>query len=160
MTAEEMRTEYYALFNMMANSNNIAYMHVFGQVNKEVMEWAIANKPDMAQEWIEKLSSIRWKNYVTPKEAEAIVSKMNPRAPWSRDQWKLAMEKAGYPLENEPLYNSCALYVAMNMKMSDSSATLTELVGTDNLFKAVYLLALDILKDKDGKFKIRDYFGL
>jgi hypothetical protein len=157
---EKMRNEYYALYNTMANSNNIEFMHIFGQVHKEVMEWAIANKPDLAQEWIDKLSAIRWKNYVTQKEAEAIVSQMNPRGPWSRDQWKQAMEKAGYPLEDEPYYNSCALYVTMNMIMSDSSSTLTDLVGTENLFKAVYLLAIDKLKDKDGKFKIRDYFGL
>lgn len=160
MTQEEMRKEYYALYHTMENSSNVDFMRIFGQVQTEVMEWAIANKPDLAQEWIEKLSAIKWKNYVTQKEAESIVSKMNPKAPWNREQWKDAMEKAGYPLEDDPCYNSCALYVTMNMKMSDSSETLTELVGTENLFKAVYLLALDNLTDKDGKFKIREYFDL
>ncbi len=81
MTQEEMRIEYNALYNMMANSNNVKFMHVFGQVQKEVMEWAITNKPDLARDWLNKLESIRWKNYLVPDEAENIVSKMEPKTP-------------------------------------------------------------------------------
>lgn len=37
MTAEEMKQEFNALYNLMANSNKVEYMHVFGNVHKEMM---------------------------------------------------------------------------------------------------------------------------
>lgn len=160
MTADEMKKEFESLYNLMANSHEVAYMRTFGNVHKEMMEWMIANKPDLAQEWIWKLEAIKWKNYLTPKEAESIVANMNPRAPWSRDQWKSAMAQHGFDLEKEPCYNSCALWVTMNMIMSDSSETLSKYVDSDNMFKAVYDLAVDKLTDKDSMFDIRRYFHL
>ena len=160
MTADEMRKEFNALYNMMADSHNVNFMRVFGQVHKEMMEWMIANKPSVAQEWIDKLSSIRWTNYLTPNEAEKIVSEMKPKAPWSREQWRNAMTQHGFKLEHEPCYNRCALWVAMNMVMSDSSETLQKYVSADNLFKMVHDLAIDKLTDEDKKFSIRHYFNL
>ena len=160
MTSEEMRNEFYALYNMMANSKNVNYMRTFGMVHKEMMEWMIQNKPEAAQAWLEKLESIRWKNYLTPKEAEAIVAKMDPKAPWTRDQWTQEMQKHGYPMEKEPCYNRCALWVAMNMIMSDSSETLANYVDSSTMFEIVYYLAVDKLTDKDGMFNIRSYFGV
>lgn len=160
MNQEEMKREFYALYNMMANSHDVAYMRAFGNVHKEMMEWMIQYKPDAAQEWIEKLEAIRWKNYLTPKEAERIVGDMVPTAPWSREQWKTAMEKHGYELEHEPCYNRCALWATMSMIMSDSSETLAKFIDKDHLFEAVHALAVDKLRDKDGKFRIREYFGL
>ena len=145
---------------MMANSTEVSYMHTFGKVQRDMMEWMIANKPDLAQEWIDKLASIKWKNYVTPKEAERIVSAMEPKAPWSKDQWKSAMDQYGYALEKEPCYNRCALYVTMNMIMSDSGDTLLKYVDKDNLFNVVHDLAVDKLRDKDGVFSVRKYFSL
>lgn len=158
MTQEEMRNEFYALYNMMANSHEVAFMRTFGNVHKEMMEWMIANRPNDAQEWIEKLEAIRWRNYLTPKEAEKIVAAMNPKAPWSREAWRAAMEQNGYPLDDEPHYNSCALWVTMNMIMSDSSNTLSKYVDSANLFKAVHDLAVDKLTDSDGNFNARNYF--
>ena len=155
-----MKQEFHALYNLMAGQQNVAFMHVFGQVHKEMMDWFIANKPDLAQEWLDKLESIRWKNYLTSKEADRIVAAMEPKAPWTRDQWKQAMTDHGFELEHEPCYNICALYATMNMLMSDSGDTLAKYVENDNLFKAVHDLAVDKLTDKDGVFNIRSYFGL
>lgn len=155
-----MRKEYYELYNIMASSNNVDYMHVFGQVQKEVMEWAITYKPELAQEWIEKLESIRWKNYLTMKESEAIISKMDPSAPWTREQWRQMMIQNGLEMSMEPYFNSCALCVTMCMIMSDSGETLKEYVDENKLFKMVYKLAVDKLTDKDGQFSIRRYFRL
>lgn len=135
-------------------------MHVFGQVQKEVMEWAITNKPDLARDWLNKLESIRWKNYLVPDEAESIVSKMEPKAPWSREQWVSVMQKHGYPLEEQPYYNQCALYVVMSMIYSDSFKTISKFMTGGDVFEVIYSLALDKLKDKDEKFNVRSYFGL
>jgi hypothetical protein len=85
---------------------------------------------------------------------------MQPSAPWSREQWKQAMMMKQYPTEEEPYYNSCALWVTMNMIMSDSSNTLKKYVDDNTLFELVHALAIDSLKDKDGVFNIRKYFGL
>ena len=160
MNQEEMKNEFYALYNMMANSNKVENMHTFGNVHKEMMEWFIANKPELAQEWLEKLQSIEWKNYLSTKEAEKIVAEMNPPAPWTRDQWRTAMKEHGFDFDREPYFNRCALLVTMNMKMSDSGDTLAKYIEGDKMFEAVYHLAVDSLTDKDGRFKIREYFGL
>lgn len=160
MTQEEMRNEFYALYEMMADSNNVAYMRIFGDVHKEMMDWFIQNKPELAHEWVYKLESIRWRNYLTPREAEKIVSGMEPKAPWSKEQWKSAMEQHGLPLEKEPFYNRCAMWVTMNMIMSDSSETLGKFVDEENMFHLVHDLAVDKLTDKDGVFNVKRYFGM
>lgn len=155
-----MKKEFDSLYNMMANSNNVAFMRTFGNVHKEMMDWFIANKPELAQNWLERLASIKWNNYLTQKEAETIVSNMNPKAPWSREQWASAMQQQGFPLEDEPCYNRCALWTTMNMIMSDSSETLTKYVEEKYLFKLVHDLAIDKLTDRDHVFNIRAYFSL
>lgn len=160
MNAQELRENYYALYEHMATSKNPDNMRAFGRVMTEMMEWLIANKPDAAQEWIEKLQAIKWRNYLTPKEADSVVAGMEPKAPWSREQWKNAMEQHGYEFEKEPCYNRCALYATMNMIMSDSSETLGKYVDADKLFQFVHDLAVDKLTDRDRVFKIRSYFSL
>ena len=160
MNQQELSTAYYDLYGYMANSKEPDNMKAFGNVMNEMMDWMIANKPEAAMEWVDKLSAIKWKNYLTPKEAEKIVAEMEPKAPWNRDQWKAAMEQYGYELEEMPYYNRCALWVTMNMIMSDSSATIGKYVANDDLFKMVHDLAVDKLKDRDGNFSIRHYFSL
>lgn len=155
-----MRQEFKALYDMMANSNDVAFMRVFGEVHKEMMDWFIQNKQELALEWLEKLEGIRWKNYLTRREAENIVSRMKPASPWSRDQWKQAMTQHNFSLEQEPFYNRCALWVAMSMIMSDSSETLAKYIDNADLFSLVHDLAVDKLTDKDHVFNIRTYFGL
>lgn len=167
-TADEMRKEFYELYDIMAMSHDVKNMRTFGNVHKEMMEWMIQNKPDLAQEWIGKLESIKWRNYLTPKEAEAIVAKMKPEAPWRRDVWMNAMQGLGISVEEAPYYNSCALWVEMNKVYSDHAESLAEKVWNkplksipnEDLIHAIHALALDNLKDKDGVYCIRSYFGL
>ena len=160
MNEEEMRQEYKGLYAYMAESKNLDNMKAFGKVMNEMMYWMIDNKPEAARNWIEKLESIKWKNYLTTKEAESIVSSMTPKAPWSRDQWKEAMTQYGFEKEKQPCYNSCALWVTMNMVMSDSSETIGKYVSRENLFGFVHDIAVDKLTDEDKRFNIRRYFGL
>lgn len=160
MNAQEMKQKYWSLYEYMANSKNPENMKAFGRVMSSMMEDMIQISPAKAEEYIERLESIRWDNYLTPKEAEAIVAKMDPKAPWSREQWKNAMEQSGFALEEKPCYNSCALWVTMNMLMSDSSGTMSKYVDANNLFKFVHDLAVDKLTDADGVFDIRHYFNV
>ena len=159
-TQDELRKRYDTLYRYMAASKQPEYMMKFGDVMNEMMEWMIANKPEAAQEWIDKLESIRWDNYLTPKEADAIVEAMNPTRPWTREQWKQVMEQHGYVLEEEPYYNRCALYVTMSMIYSDSADTLKRYANNGDMFEVIHALALDKLKDKDGVFSVRKYFGV
>lgn len=160
MTAEEMRTEFYALYDKMAGSQNVEYMHVFGSVHKEMMEWMILNKPDLAQEWLDRLASIKWHNHLTRREAENILTSMAPAAPWKLETWKSEMLKHGFSLEDVPYYNQCALYVVMSMIYSDSIDTLNKYVGDGDVFEMIHDLALDKLEDADRRFNVRRYFGL
>lgn len=164
MTQDEMRRKFDDLYNLMASGSEVEHMRVFGKVEREMMDWMIHNKPEMAQEWIEKLCSIRWRNYLTTKEAEKVVSLMVPKAPWSREAWRQAMASAGLAVEEEPDYNACALWAVMSMIYSDSSETISKLlgVGADDAqaLAAIHMLALDKLKDQDGRFDVRRYFAL
>lgn len=161
-----MLAQFNALYNKMASSHEVAYMAVFGNVHKEMFAWMAANKPDVAEEMLMKLEAINWNQYLTPKEADAIIAKMDPKAPWSRDVWKQAMDSLGLSIEQQPCYNRCALYVEMNKMYSDFGDEIAALLGkplvaTDkDIITACYKMALKTLKDKDGIYNIRAYFGL
>ena len=159
-----MKDRYMGLYDYMAQSRDPKNMKAFGCVMNEMMDYLVANKPDVAEEMIDKLESIKWRQYLTPKEAEKIVAGMDPKAPWTRDQWKAAMESFGLPLEEMPSYNRCALYVEMNKIYSDFGDEIASLLGkplspTDkDIISACYKMALKNLKDKDGMYDIRKYF--
>lgn len=155
-----MKEKYWSLYEYMANSKNPENMKTFGRVMSAMVEDMIQSNPSKAEEYIGRLESVKWNNYLTQNEADRIVSMMEPKAPWSREQWKQAMQQSGYPLEEWPCYNRCALWVTMNMIMSDSSETITEFIDDANLFEFVYKLAVSKLKDADGRFMIRQYFGV
>jgi hypothetical protein len=158
MNQQELKERYRSSYEYMANSKNTEYMMYFGKVMSQMMDDMIASNPAKAEDYIDKLCAIKWNNYLTPKEADMIVSKMEPKAPWGRDQWKAAMLEHEFPLEEEPFYNRCAMYVTMSMICSDSIDTLTKYAGEGDMFEVIHALALDKLKDPDGVYNVRHYF--
>ena len=164
MNSTELKDRYTALYDYMANSRDPKNMKTFGCVMTEMMDFLIVNKPDVAEEMIDKLESIKWHQYLTPKEAEHIIANMDPKAPWSRDAWKSAMESFGLPIEDAPYFNRCALWVEMNKIYSDFGDEIAALLGkpltpTDqDIIAACYKMALKNLRDKDGIYNIRKYF--
>ena len=166
MNSTELKDRYTGLYDYMANSRDPKNMKVFGCVMTEIMDWLIANKPDVAEDMIDKLEAIKWRQYLTPKEAEKIVAGMEPKAPWSREVWKNAMESFGLPLEEMPAYNRCALWVEMNKIYSDFGEEIASLLGKPlsasdkDIIAACYKMALKNLKDKDGIYDIRKYFSV
>jgi hypothetical protein len=165
-TAQELKDRYMGLYDYMAQSRDPKNMKAFGHVMTDMMDVMLAKMPDVAEEMIDKLEAIKWHQYLTPKEAESIVSKMDPSAPWKRDVWKSTMESFGLPLEEQPAYNRCALWVEMNKMYSDFGDEIAALLGkplspTDkDIITACYKMALKTLRDKDGVYNIRSYFGL
>ena len=159
-----MKDRYTGLYDYMAASRDPKNMKAFGCVMTEMMDWLMANKPDVAEEMIDKLEAIKWHQYLTPKEAEKILTNMDPAGPWKREAWKSTMESFGLPLEEAPFYNSCALLVEMNKIYSDFGEEIASLLGkpltaTDkDIISACYKMALKNLKDKDGMYDIRKYF--
>ena len=72
-----------------------------------------------------------------------------------------ALSDNDLPDEERPYYNKYALLVAIAMKASDHTESLLKVVSDKSqLFKVIYDLAIDVLKDKDGVFNIRKYFKL
>lgn len=163
-TAQELKDRYDGLYDYMASSRDPKNMKAFGCVMNEMMDFLIQYKPDVAEEMIDKLEAIKWHQYLTPKEAEKIVAGMDPKAPWSREVWKSAMESFGLPLEEAPFYNRCALWVEMNKIYSDFGDEIALLLGKPlspsdkDIISACYKMAMKNLKDKDGVYNIRKYF--
>lgn len=168
MNAPEMKEQYNMLYDYMAASRDPKNMKAFGHVMTEMMDVMIAKLPAEAEEMIQKLEAIRWHQYLTPKEAEAIVSKMKPEAPWKRDVWNNAMQSLGLPTEEAPYFNRCALWVEMNKQYTDHAQTIADKIlnrplaeiPAEQIVPGIYAMALDLLKDKDGVYDIRAYFGL
>lgn len=159
-----MKDRYTGLYDYMTQSRDPKNMKAFGCVMTEMMDWMIQNKPDVAEEMIDQLEAIKWKQYLTPKEAEKIVLGMDPSAPWKREAWKNTMESMVLPMEEAPYFNSCAIWVEMNKIYSDFGTEIAALIGkplqpTDkDIITACYKMALKNLKDKDGIYDIRKYF--
>lgn len=152
------------LYNYITASSDVSKMRTLGNVMKWMMQDIIKAHPDMAQEYIDSLESVMWENYLTPKEADKIVGKMQPQPAWSKAEWERLMGNQGFVLESMPRYNKCALYVTMCMVCSDSGETIKKILGApkmdDRVFDAIYNLALDKLEDEDKMFNIRQYFHM
>lgn len=160
MNSQELKKSYMALYDYMANSNDPDNMKTFGSVATKMFNWLAEAKPDLAYDWLEQFSSIKWSNFLTSKEADKIALDMVPKAPWSKEQWKAEMAQHEFQTESQPYYNSCALWITMNMIMSDSAETIEKYVEEEDVFSLVYELAIDKLTDEDGVFNIRRYFGI
>lgn len=163
VTNNEMKEKFDELYDFMAASKKVENMKLFGHVMKKVMHHIIEAHPDIAQDYIETLCAMKWHNYLTAREADSIIHKMEPAPMWAQTEWSQAMKSAELPTSEEPYYNDYALFVTMSMITSDSANTLknvAEITDKDKLFDVVYHLALDKLKDKDHIFDIRNYFKL
>lgn len=164
MNATDLKDRYQALYDYMAMSRDPKNMKAFGCVMTEMMDYLIQTKPDVAEEMIDELESIKWKQYLTPKEAEKVFAGMDPKGPWSRETWKSTMESFGLPLEEAPLYNRCSLWIEMNKIYSDFGEEIAALLGKPlspsdkDIITACYKMALKNLKDKDHVYDIRKYF--
>lgn len=167
MDKNEMKQKWDELYAIMESSNNPKLMKLFGEVMKLMMERSIHYDQMFAEKMLEKLCAVKWKNYVTAEEADSVVAKMDPQPGWTREQWTRLMERLGLPLEESPYYNQWAAYLTMCMKVSDSKVSIARLMGKlptelteEELATGAHLLAMDVLKDKDGVFDLRRYFNL
>ena len=158
-----MKDKFLNIYNYIIASGDEEKMHALGNVTKAMMMRLIETSPQQAQEYIDKLESVKWHNFLTEREAEVIVSKMQPKPSWSMSEWEECMDRIDERVCEEPYYNRHALYVTMCMISSDSGTTLRKALDTDDsmkMFHLIHSLALDKLMDADGVFNIRRYFAL
>lgn len=167
MDEKQMLEKFDDLMDEMVEAKDIRKMKTFANVMRSMFAWMAETRKANAQEYLDRLCSIRWKNYLTADEADLIVSKMNPAAPWKKSEWKNLMEKEAIPTCDKPYYNENALYVEMSKQYSDSANSIATLMGKSvsevtnaEWARALNMLAVDLLKDADGKYNIRDYFGM
>lgn len=165
MQQKDIMSHFERLYSKMATSKEPKYMQVFGNVMtcmmKDIADWNV----ETAQGYLDKLEAINWCNYLSKKEAVSIVDSMEPKGGWNISEWEKCAEDYDTRIEDTPYYNKWALYVAMNMIYSDSVCSIAKIAGKtlpempkEELWNAIYMLALDKLKDKDGIFDIRSYF--
>ena len=76
--SKELKKEFDELYNYMASSSKVENMALFGSVAKNMMYNLIDNKPSEAKEYIDKLKSMKWRNYLTDK-ALAIITEVRTR---------------------------------------------------------------------------------
>ena len=152
------------LYMTMATSNEPKYMHIFGETMKKMMAWYIENRPEAAEEYIEELCSIKWRQYLTMKEATEAVEAMEPQAPWNYDTWEKAMETLHLEMERESVFNRYALWAAMNQIYTDFGDSIARMMGeplekiaVTTLVPFVQDMAVSLLTDADRKYDIREY---
>jgi hypothetical protein len=170
MTAEERYQQFLDRYESVIRSGDISQMQPLGEMVKRVMKWLINYEPVIAEQAITLLDGDKiqeYRNHLSAREADEIVSKMEPQPQWSLHHVLDMLKSAGYATEEPPYFNNYALATTMCMILSDSGETLKNELGSDirpakadEILRLVYKLAIDKLKDKDGKFNIRKYFDL
>lgn len=107
---------------------------------------------------------MEYDNFLTEREAMDIVSKFENEdgstgAKWRPEELFGALESLELRQEEHPYFNKWALYVAMNMEVSDRDSVIRKWSNaSDQYVCATYDLALTDLKDKDRPMWIREYF--
>ena len=105
-------------------------------------------------------------NFMTEKEAKRVVDGFiafdgSHGQKWSLDTISDELRKAGGVLEEKHHYNKWMLYVVMNSEYADYGGVLAKLgVPSPEIPKAVYMMALAKIDDKDAHETLREYYGL
>lgn len=167
MTVEELYQQFLSRYEAAINSGDMTRL---GEMVQRVMRWLVAYEPDIAAQAIALLDgdkSQECRNYLTEQEARAIVKGMSPKPRWELEKLEEMLRNAGMTTDEPPYFNRWALLTDMCRIQSDKFDTLKRIIGSpshpatsEEMLAAIYQLALDDLRDKDGKFNIRKYFDL
>ena len=170
MTKEERYQQFLDRYESIIRGGITGEMELLGEMTKRIMRWLINYEPEIAVAALSILDGEEDKEYnncLSGHEASEIVRQMDPQPQWSPRQVLDMLKNAGYTTEDPPYFNNYALATTMCMILSDSGETLKNELGSDirpakadEILRMVYKLAIDKLKDKDGKFNIRKYFDL
>lgn len=165
---DDLIKRYDELYQKMAMSKDPSKMMIFGEAEKWVFHSIVEKHPKLAEEWLQKLESSKWNNYLTEDEAEEIVESLMEKSgeeyvqryEWNYPTLKSAVESLGGKMSEEPYYNCWALWATMNMLYSDHKETVDAFIQPPQRVRFYYRLALDKLKDFDKPKFVRAYFDL
>lgn len=171
MNKEELTDRYDELYDKMKHSQDPKNMKIFGKAEKYMFHEIAGKYPDIAERWLSHLEAICWNNFLSHGEALNIGKRMDNQDGtkgfhWAYDTFTGAVKSLGGIVENKPFYNSYALWVVGNMVYSDHAKSIAEDMGykthaevpNERMALSCYKKAIEYLEDKDGGFKVRDYF--
>lgn len=171
MTKEKMIERYEELYHKMVASKDPKNMKVFGEAEKWVFGEVARVHPELAENWLSHLEAVCWDNYLSEKESMNIGKRITNQDGtkgfhWNHEIFSKSIETLGYRVEEKPYYNSYALCVTANMIYSDHAVSIAQDMGHDSPAKApaekmalsCYRKAVEVLKDPDGGFRVRNYF--
>ena len=167
MDKEQMEQQFLSRYDQIVQSGDTRQMERLGVMVKRVMWWMFRYEPQVAAQALALLdedTATYYANRLTEQEAEDIVGQMDPKPRWELDELKKTVEGMGLPTDVPPHFNRWALLTTMLMKKSDEGESLKEAIHANDqderLVRLIYKLAVNQLEDKDGRFRIRRYFGL
>lgn len=167
MEKERLEKRFTELYQEIIESQDLKKMEVLGDMTNRVFSWLALNEPRVAEKAIDILEEgmiEKSRNELMEEEARDIVDSMDPKPSWDMDSLNSTLTQMNLRTEEPPYYNRWALLTTMLMIQSDSGETLSRLMNTgkssERMVNIIYQLALDRLKDLDGKFNIRKYFDL
>ena len=171
MNAEEMKSRYDYLYNLMKSSKDVDKMQIFGKAEHRMFNKLVNSNPSMAKEWLEMLETVLWSNYLTEDQAEKLAEKIinqdGSTGPyWPMDVFFSVVPKLGGHLEDEPHYNKYALWLVANAHYSDFARSTAEDMGyatpaevpAEKMALSMYKKAVESLKDPDRLHYISDYY--
>lgn len=171
MSAEEMKSRYEHLYDVMKNSRDVDKMEVYGRAGNRIFDKMIVVNPSIAKEWLEMLEPIVWNNYLTADMANEIAMKIvnqdGSKGPhWPMDVFFSVVPKLGGKLEDEPYYNKYALWLVANAHYSDFAKSTSEDMGYqtvdevpgEKMALSMYKKAIESLKDIDRCHYIENYY--
>lgn len=104
--------------------------------------------------------------FLTEKEAKRIVDKFENFDGTRGPKWAMptmvweTIERLGGSKSEKGKYNCWAMFVLLNMMHSDYGGVLMTIAQGDAYVKACYMMAVAWVQDRDGRWSIRQYFGL
>lgn len=153
------RENFKSLLGLAENDEVIQFL---SYVSNGMTHYLVDINPEKAEEYLLTLNAIRWKNYLTRKEADRIIERFQIDIHWDLKEFCDSVLSVNGRIDNEPIYNVYALWLTMNLIYLDSADTISSMLGDkadESLFvKAVYRLAVDKLKDR--LFNVRSYLEL
>ena len=173
MNLEEMKSRYQYLYDLMASSKDPAKMMVFGKAEHHMFDKLATTNPQMAKEWLERLESVSWNNYLTETQSEKLASKLvnqdgtiGPH--WPMDIFFNVVPKLEGKLDDEPYYNRYALWLVANAHYSDFARSTAEDMGYnlpeevpgERMALSMYRKAVESLTDVDRVHYIADYYHI